>query len=314
MESEKEDYVDSLFAGRLTKKRRKFIADLAPVEMEMRRQWDESADIDVDMEIKDQIWQRIEERRRRKSIYTLRTKVWGALAASVAIVLLVAGAHVYRKGNMDEIDRYIKITAENSQMHRLPDSTKVWMQPGSSIRYAKDFNNDKKVWLSGNSLFEVSKQQAGHIFQVYIDGALIEVKGTCFLVEQEDAHRSEVTLFEGEIEFNAQSAQEKTVMRPLQRLVYDSANRQMQVEDIANISWGDGRYIFKEVPLSQLIRLLSHQYHVDILLEGEVGKDDLFSGSIYYNETLDDVLDKLGYSLQLEREWRDDRIVITIRK
>lgn len=191
----------------------------------------------------------------------------------------------------------------------LPDSTKVWMQPGSSIRYAKAFKQDRRIWLEGNSLFEVHKYQ-GSTFQVYIDGAFIEVKGTCFLVKQEDAHCSEITLFEGKIEFNIPSTRQKTVMRPLQKLIYNSADSQTQIDDIANISWENGRYNLKNVPLAQLIQIVSQMYHVDIFLHGVHKDNSSFSGSIHYNEPLDNVLKKICFSLNLNIRKVNDRIIL----
>ena len=120
------------------------------------------------------------------------------------------------------VEKTIKIIAEKNQLYVLPDSTKVWME--------------------GNSLFEVRKHQ-GNTFQVYINDAFIEVKGTCFLVKQEDAHRSEITLFEGKIEFNVPSTRQKTVMRHLQKLIYNSVDSQTQIDNIANISWETGDII-----------------------------------------------------------------------
>lgn len=153
-------------------------------------------------------------------------ELWHSLAAAV-VILLVIGGLLFLSGNDDMgVEKTIKIIAEKNQLYVLPDSTKVWMQPGSSIRYAKTFARDRKVWLEGNSLFEVRKHQ-GNTFQVYINDAFIEVKGTCFLVKQEDAHRSEITLFEGKIEFNVPSTRQKTVMRPLQKLIYNSVDSQI---------------------------------------------------------------------------------------
>ena len=183
------------------------------------------------------------------------------------------------------------------------------MQPGSSIRYAKTFARDRKVWLEGNSLFEVRKHQ-GNTFQVYINDAFIEVKRTCFLVKQEDAHRSEITLFEGKIEFNVPSTRQKTVMRPLQKLIYNSVDSQTQIDNIANISWENGRYNFKDVPLAQLIQIVSQMYHTDILLQGVRKDESSFSGSIHYNEPLDKVLNKICFSLNLNIRQTDDRIVL----
>ncbi|WP_294481785.1 FecR family protein [uncultured Bacteroides sp.] len=217
---------------------------------------------------------------------------------------------LFFSGN-DEIgvENYINITAEKSQMYVLPDSTKVWMQPGSTIRYVKEFNKDRKVWLEGNSLFEVSKHK-GKTFQVHIDNAFIEVKGTCFLVKQEDAHRSEITLFEGKIEFNVHSTSEKTVMRPLQVLTYNSANAQTQINDIVNVSWENGRYNFKNIPLTRLIQIVSQMYHTDIILERKRKKETSFSGSIRYDETLDAVLNKICFSLDLSVSKKNGQITI----
>lgn len=231
------------------------------------------------------------------------------MAAAVAILLVIGGLLFLSGNDKIGVEKYVKIIAENNQLYVLPDSTKVWMQPGSSIRYAKAFKQDRKVWLEGNSLFEVHKHQ-GSTFQVYINDAFIEVKGTCFLVKQEDAHCSEVTLFEGKIEFNIPSIRHKTVMRPLQKLTYNPVDSQSQISDIANISWEDGRYNFKDVPLTQLIQTVGQMYHTDILLQGVHKDESSFSGSIHYNEPLDNVLNKICFSLNLNVRKADGRIIL----
>ena len=162
-------------------------------------------------------------------------------AASVAILLLIGGLWMILGDNKAEMNELVRIEAQQSMMYILPDSTKVWMKPGSSIQYAKDFNKDRKVWLSGNSLFEVYKHE-GSTFQVHINKAFIEVKGTCFLVKQDDIKQNEITLFHGKIEFNVESTGQKTVMKPLQRVIYNPRNAEMRVEQITNIKWENGKY------------------------------------------------------------------------
>lgn len=275
----------------------------------MKKQWKLFADDPVGDKAKKLIWRQVQHRCDGDSHALVHIELWHTLAASIAILLII-GSLLFFYGN-DEIgvENYINITAEKNQMHMLPDSTKVWMQPGSSIRYAKEFNKDRKVWLEGNSLFEVSKHK-GKTFQVHIKDAFIEVKGTCFMVKQEDAHRSEVTLFEGKVEFNVQSTSEKTVMRPLQILTYDSANAQTQIDDIVNVSWENGRYNFKNVPLTRLIQIVSQMYHTDIILQGKRKDETSFSGSIGYDETIDAVLNKIRFSLDLTITKKNDQIII----
>ena len=307
---ERKRLIKSLLSGRLSKKQRKAFADLESVDIEIKKQWNESGNRAADMAIKEQIWKKVktkcEYRKNNRVLVELRPYL---AAASVAILLLIGGLWMILGDNKAEMNELVRIEAQQSMMYILPDSTKVWMKPGSSIQFAKDFNKDRKVWLSGNSLFEVYKHE-GSTFQVYIDKAFIEVKGTCFHIKQTDAEKNEITLFRGKIEFNVESTGQKTVMKPLQRVTYNVDNAQTQIENISNISWENGRYNFEDVPLTQLIETVNQMYNTNIVLKRNLGKKALFSGSIRYDETLDDVLDKICFSLNLTIETHNEQIII----
>lgn len=301
--------IRALLAEHLLPEEKQNLLKRNSVEKEMKKQWKQFENDPVNSRIKKRIWRNIQRSCEGRSKTLVHIELWHSLAAAVAILLVIGGLLFLSGNDKIGVEKYVKIIAENNQLYVLPDSTKVWMQPGSSIRYAKAFNQDRKVWLEGNSLFEVHKHQ-GSTFQVYINDAFIEVKGTCFLVKQEDAHCSEVTLFEGKIEFNIPSIRQKTVMRPLQKLTYNPVDSQSQISDIANISWEDGRYNFKDVPLTQLIQTVGQMYHTDILLQGVHKDESSFSGSIHYNEPLDNVLNKICFSLNLNVRKADGRIIL----
>ena len=225
---ERKRLIKSLLSGRLSKKQRKAFADLESVNIEIKKQWNESGNRAADMAIKEQIWKKVKTKcEYRKNNRVLVEPRWYFAAASIALLLTIGGFWLTFKG--DKIaNELIKITAQQNQMYTLPDSSKVWMEPGSSIQFAKDFNKDRKVWLSGNSLFEVYKHE-GSTFQVHINKAFIEVKGTCFLVKQDDIKQNEITLFHGKIEFNVESTGKKIVMQPLQKVTYNVDNAQTQI-------------------------------------------------------------------------------------
>lgn len=63
---EKKSLIKSLLSGRLTKKQRKEFADLEPIDIEIRKQWNESGNRLVDVEIKEQIWKKVKNRCERK--------------------------------------------------------------------------------------------------------------------------------------------------------------------------------------------------------------------------------------------------------
>ena len=183
------------------------------------------------------------------------------------------------------------------------------MESGSSIKYAKAFGKDRKVWLSGNSLFEVCKHE-GSTFQVYIDKAFIEVKGTCFLVKQSNAEKNEITLFHGKIEFNVEATGQKTVMKPLQKVIYNPNNAETRIEQIANIKWENGKYNFTDIPLQELISIINQMYNSDVTLAKGINHESAFTGSIRYDEPLEDVVNKICFTLNLNREEHANKIII----
>jgi transmembrane sensor len=306
---EKKSLIKSLLSGRLTKKQRREFADLEPVDIEIRKQWDESGNSLVNVEIKEQIWKKVKNRCEYKEKNQVPVELrWYFAAASLALLLTIGG--FWLKLNGDKItDEFIKITAQQSQMYTLPDSTKVWMEPGSAIRYAKTFNKDRKVWLSGNSLFEVYKHE-GSTFQVYIDKAFIEVRGTCFHVKQTNAEKNEITLFNGKIEFNVEATGQRTVMKPLQKVIYNPSNAETRIEQIANIKWENGKYNFTDIPLQELISIINQMYNSYVILDKGLNHESAFTGSIRYDEPLEDVVNKICFTLNLNKEEHANRIII----
>lgn len=306
---EKKSLIKSLLSGRLTKKQRREFADLEPVDIEIRKQWNESDNSLVNVEIKEQIWKKVKNRCEYKERNQVPVELrWYFAAASLALLLTIGG--FWLKLNGDKIaDEFIKITAQQSQMYTLPDSTKVWMEPGSAIRYAKTFDKDRKVWLSGNSLFEVYKHE-GSTFQVYIDKAFIEVKGTCFHVKQTNAEKNEITLFNGKIEFNVEATGQRTIMKPLQKVIYNPSNAETRIEQIANIKWENGKYNFTDIPLQELISIINQMYNSYVILDKGLNHESAFTGSIRYDEPLEDVVNKICFTLNLNKEEHANRIII----
>ncbi len=274
----------------------------------MRKQWKENKNTPVENEIGNKIWDKIENQCIKVHKRIVPLELW-YIAASVALVLIVGGLWMHLNEGSTPMDKYIEITAQKSRMYLLPDSSKVWMQPGSSIRFAEDFKKHRNVWLKGNSLFEVHKNM-GRKFRVYIDKAFIEVKGTCFLIKQNNPSANEITLFNGSIEFNVESTQHKIEMKPLQELVYNPADAGTQLRQIENIEWQNGRYNFTQFNLEHLTRIINQMYGSRIIISDKVNKNCAFTGSIRYDESLEDVIDKICFSLNLRKKEINHEIII----
>ena len=183
------------------------------------------------------------------------------------------------------------------------------MEAGSSIQFHKAFDKDRNVWLNGNSLFEVRKQKEGN-FIVHINKAYIEVKGTCFSVKQDKTERNEITLLHGKIDFNIETTGEKIVMKPLQKVLYNPNNAQTEITEIYNVNWENGKYNFKDTPLVQLIQIINQIFNANISVDSEIGQQSAFTGSIRYDESLEDVINKICFSLNLKNENVDGKTII----
>ena len=109
----------------------------------------------------------------------IRDSYYPLAAACVALAAVLGGWLFYVNSDFFVKEEFAEVVATRNMLYQLPDSSEVWMYPNSSIRFAKNFNKDRRVWLEGSSMFHVRKQH-GNTFKVYIDKAFIEVKG-CLL-------------------------------------------------------------------------------------------------------------------------------------
>ena len=308
--AEKKRLIKSLLSGGLTKKQRREFADLEPVDIEIRKQWDESGNSLVNMEIKEQIWKKVKNRCECKKRNQVPVELrWYLVAASLALLLIIGGLwmNTEEKGMQNE---YVKIVAVQNELYILPDSSKVWMKKGSSIQYNKAFNEQRDVWLSGSSLFEVTTQN-GHPFRVYIQKAMIEVKGTCFDIHQDsEMKKNEIILYNGKINFTPEN-NEEIEMSPHQKITHYIEKREILKENIKNMDWEDGKFYFKELPLPQLIETINTMYnsHIRLKVNNQVIKS-AFTGNIRYEESLEEVLHKICYSLDLNFQNQDNELII----
>lgn len=308
----KQKLLKQLLTGRLTLTKTRDISEWETVEKEMMRQWKQSADEPMEPIIKHQIWVKIQRKLKRDALSQPKKllQMWHLIAASIAILLTVGSYWlVSKQTNKLSTDELVQINASQNQLYILPDSSRVWMEKGSSLKYASSFSQNRKVWLTGNSLFEVRKH-TNKTFQVQIHKAFIEVKGTAFLVKQSDPRKNEIALFNGEIELNVQATGEKLIVKPSQKVIYDSTNGDTKLQDIENINWKNGKFHFTDIGLSKLIEAINQLYETNIIIGNEVNTNTAFTGSIRYDESLEDVIEKICFSLNLSQEKKDGIIKI----
>ena len=130
----------------------------------------------------------------------------------------------------------------------LPDSTQVWLNAETVLRFPDRFTADeRKVYLSGEAYFHVTKKGETP-FRVALSSGEITVYGTQFNVMEYAGSPLEAVLVEGSIGFTALSGK-TTRLEPRHRLVYDTGKDYLAVEKVNTrryISWKDNMFYRSE--------------------------------------------------------------------
>jgi ferric-dicitrate binding protein FerR (iron transport regulator) len=280
-----------------------------PFVEQLHKEWEEVGNEHVieNYELKEKIWKEVDRKIFSPRRYILRTG-W-AVAAVLVGVMFYLGYKVSEKHVVDNLT-YMEYSYVEGRMCVLPDSSTVWLEPDSKIRISSEFLNNREVWLTGSSVFEV-KKRADSAFKVYINTACIEVKGTVFSINQPTPDTSIIALYEGAIDFIGKN-QSLISMTPSQRLVYDVHTGSTHVENFSeNIQWVDGNYRFTDIRIDSLMDFIRKKYRVEVELDKAINYDLLLTGTIRNDETVDAVIEKICFTSCLNYKKEGLRYILT---
>lgn len=193
----------------------------------------------------------------------------------------------------------------------LPDSSEVWLNAASQIRYRKSFHKNREIFLEKGEAFFKVKKANGVPFRVFFHESKIEVTGTEFNVKSEKLE-SEIILFSGAIKFQPNNGLAELVMKPSERITYN-ANLNSIVRtniDTNEYDWRSSKHRFTNKPLQEFIEYVNRSYQVNIIIKDEKLKELKFNGTIHKDEPLTDILEKICISLDLEKKEENDMIIL----
>ncbi|VAW29660.1 Putative anti-sigma factor [hydrothermal vent metagenome] len=189
-------------------------------------------------------------------------------------VLLFAGGYFLMHHPRSNAEAYIRIEVPRGakRLLVLPDSTKVWINSECTLKYPVHFiGKTRTVYLVGEAYFEVTKD-AAHPFIVSTPEMNVRVLGTGFNVSAYPAAKQvSATLVHGSIlayHVNANGRIEsKVILSPGERSVFKMKKNVFTVKKVDTrvyTSWKDGRLVFKDTPLSEIMKRINRWYNVDM--------------------------------------------------
>lgn len=171
-------------------------------------------------------------------------------------------------------------------MVMLDDSTKVWLNSESTLTYPETFTPDsRRVKITGEAYFAVTKDLASHPFYVECDGQTVKVYGTEFNVRSYPEEGSVYTsLAKGSVSVTPNgSSSGELILTPGTQAVFNketgtAATRHVDIEKVTG--WRHGRFVFEEQTLDQIMNDLGRWYDFEFEFDDPELKEIVFMGSI----------------------------------
>jgi ferric-dicitrate binding protein FerR (iron transport regulator) len=230
------------------------------------------------------------------------------------------------------------LTGTGSRTHlSLPDGTKVWVNAGSRIDYAKTFGvTAREVELTGEAYFDVAPD-AGKPFVIHTRKIDIRVLGTSFNIKSYPSDRTtEATLIKGSIEVSIRnSPSNKIILKPNQKLVVSNDDTLLKVPDtrghlvkadhlpmiigkptfeehtgaMIETSWVENKLIFQAEEFSELAKQMERWYSVSIRFDNPRLEELQFTG-IFEKETVQQAMDALKLTARFDYTIEGTQITI----
>lgn len=214
-------------------------------------------------------------------------------------------------------NNHLFIPKGNTYELLLSDGTHVWLNSETEIIYPARFTgNTREVILKGEAFFKVAKNKEKP-FIVKTNAISIQVLGTTFNVSHYANEKNvSATLVEGSISVQTEKGP-KQIITPSEQFIYNNTSGESNIRIVDThlyTSWIEGKYIFKNAPLEEIITKLQRWYDFTVSYNDNSLKARRFSLTIERKTTLDQVLEIISLTSDVKLEKVKNNIIIKERR
>jgi transmembrane sensor len=193
----------------------------------------------------------------------------------------------------------------------LPDGSKVVLNAGSSLRYIKDFDADKRViYLEGEAYFEVQKDTL-RPFVVLAGDLSTTAIGTSFNISAYSPDSVNVYLLSGSVVVADRENHEEPVFLEQGEAALRISSGLMKgtFEEEEVMAWTKGVIIFNRTPIMVAVKTLENWYGVTFEFQNSPPSNLTVSGK-FDNEQLKNIIEGLSYSARFSFKMEDKNVKI----
>ena len=175
----------------------------------------------------------------------------------------------------------------------LADGTTVHLNAGSKLTYPVRFAGKRRVVaLEGEAYFDVVKDET-RPFIVQTHLGEVTVLGTAFNINAYTDASVYTTLVHGKVQFSSSSIG-TIILSPGEQAVVSANGSEKRMVDLDEyVGWVDGRYVFNNRPLGEIMQTFERWYDIQVYYETHHLRDITYSGSLKRYGTINSFLDAL---------------------
>ena len=175
----------------------------------------------------------------------------------------------------------------------LADGTTVHLNAGSKLTYPVRFAGKRRVVaLEGEAYFDVVKDET-RPFIVQTHLGEVTVLGTAFNINAYTDASVYTTLVHGKVQFSSSSIG-TIILSPGEQAVVSANGSEKRMVDLDEyVGWVDGRYVFNNRPLGEIMQTFERWYDIQVYYETPNLRDITYSGSLKRYGTINSFLDAL---------------------
>jgi ferric-dicitrate binding protein FerR (iron transport regulator) len=237
----------------------------------------------------------------------------------------------------------------SKSMLTLPDSSSVWLNAGSKLRYSSAFNKaGREVFIEGEAYFNVKRNEHKPFF-VKTSAVTLKVLGTSFNIKAyPEENNVETTVESGSVQVlrNVKgNLMDKLVLVTGQKatIIKSSGTDSLQIPDLSAVplspsrqnimpeetaektivaksvmtelytSWKDSRWLIRQESLGSLAVKLERRYNIHIEFADKSLKNISFSGTLQ-DETLEQVLKAIKLSAPVNYIIQKNTVTLSANK
>lgn len=236
-------------------------------------------------------------------------------AVVVGVGLLTFSAMKYIEINQLPVDQVLTVEDGERAKIVLADGSEIWLNSNTRITYPDNFNRtNREIKLSGEAYFKVAKNK-DLPFVINTQNIEVKVVGTEFNVRSyDDDNTIDVQVVEGKVLVKPDNGEaDSHTLTANEMLTFNKVSSSFSEysfdSDLEN--WREGKYLFKNRTLKEIIRQLERIYAVEFIVKDKSLLDEVYYGEINMKDSISKIMEIISINDRFIYEINNKQIIIS---